>query len=312
MSSPALLVRDVYKRLGTRAALAGVALAVEAGQIVGLLGPNGAGKSTLLRCASGRFRPDRGSVLLHGQDPARRRARRRLGLVPQDLALFGRLTVRENLEIFARLLRVPWGDVEERVRRALERADLLDRARQPVETLSGGMRRRLNLVASLLHEPDVLLLDEPTTGVDARALERIEAVLGAECARGTAVLLATHDLELAERLATRVVMIRQGTVRAEGVPAALIEREFGERMNVSLELPRAPDRGLAEQLSAWGFERRGAFAFGGRCRSDQVDALLRSLEMRGVRPREIRVRDPGLTDVYESLLGGEPSGRPAA
>jgi ABC-2 type transport system ATP-binding protein len=305
MNLPLLAIQHLHKRLGTRAALSGVDLTVEAGRIVVLLGPNGAGKTTLMRCASGRLRPDQGRVLLHGQDPARRSARRRLGLVPQDLALFSKLTVRENLEVFARLLQVPRRQVDERVRRAMDRAELGDRARHPVHTLSGGMRRRLNLVASLLHEPDVLLLDEPTVGVDARALERIAAVLKAESAQGTAVLLTTHDLDLAERLADRLVVMNSGTVRADGPPALLVEQEFGRRLNVSLTLAHAPDGALAELLRGWGFESRNDRTFAGRCESDGVDALLRNLDARGIRARELRVRDPGLVDVYEAILGDE-------
>jgi ABC-2 type transport system ATP-binding protein len=306
MSAPPLAIENLHKRLGARAALSGVDLAVEAGCIVALLGPNGAGKTTLLRCASGRLRPDLGRVLLHGEDPTRPAARRRLGLVPQDLALFPKLTVRENLEIFARLLRVPRRGVAERVQRALDRADLTDRAGHPVQTLSGGMRRRLNLVASLLHEPGLLLLDEPTVGVDPRALERIGTVLSAERAKGTAVLLTTHDLELAERLADRVVMLSAGTVRASGSPAQLVEQEFRQHLNVSLTLARTPEPALAELLRGWGFEGRGDLSFAGHCSSERVDGLLRDLDARGVRARELRVRDPGLVDVYEAILCREP------
>ncbi len=305
MKPPPLAIREVHKRLGAHPALSGVDLAVGAGEVVALLGPNGAGKTTVLRCAAGRLRPDRGHVALHGQDPRRRAVRRRLGLVPQDLALFPKLSVRENLEIFGRLLRVPRRSLAERVRRGLERAALTERAHDPVDILSGGMRRRLNLMASLLHEPDVLLLDEPTAGVDVHALERIEAVLSAERAQGAAVLLITHDLDLAERLADRVVVMSAGRIRADGAPAALIEQEFGGRLDVSLTLPRRPDPVLADRLAAWGCVERGPLTYARRCRSDQVDDMLRELDARGVRARELRVRDPGLVDLYEAVLRGE-------
>ncbi len=305
MNPPALAIWDVHKCLGANLALMGVDLAVQAGEVVVLLGPNGAGKTTLLRCATGRLRPDRGRVALHGQDPTRRVARQRLGLVPQDLALFPKLSVQENLEIFGRLLQVPRRSLAERVRRGLERAALTDRAHHPVDTLSGGMRRRLNLVASLLHEPDVLLLDEPTAGVDVHALERIEAVLSAERAQGAAVLLITHDLDLTERLADRVVVMSAGRIRAEGVPAALIEQEFGGRLDVSLTLSRRPDPVFADLLAGWGFVERGPLTYARPCLSEQVDVLLRDLEARGIRARELRVRDPGLVDLYEAVLRGE-------
>ena len=306
MTPAPLAIENLHRRLGAQAAVSGVDLRVEAGRIVALLGPNGAGKTTLLRCASGRLRPHQGRVLLHGQNPVKWAARRRLGLVPQELALFPKLTVRENLETFARLLQVPRRQVAEQVRRAMEQAGLTDRARHPVHTLSGGMGRRLNLVASLLHEPDVLLLDEPTVGVDAQALERIEAVLAAERARGNAILLITHDLELAERLADRVVVMNAGTVRAADAPAALIEQEFGARLNVSLTFAHPPDAALTELLRGWGFEHRDGFTFADRCRSDRLDALMRDLEARGIRAREFRVRDPSLVDVYETILTREP------
>jgi ABC-2 type transport system ATP-binding protein len=247
-------------------------------------------------------------VLLHGRNPVQPAARRRLGLVPQELALFPQLTVRENLEIFARLLKVPRRRVAERVSSAMDLAGLAERAGHPVHTLSGGMARRLNLVTSLLHEPDVLLLDEPTVGVDADALERVEAVLAAERARGTATLLITHDLELAERLADQVVVMGDGRVRMAGAPAALIAQEFGDRLNVSLTLARQPEPQFDAQLRGWGFECRDELDYAGRCRSDRLDDLLRDLEARGLRARELRVRDPGLVDVYEAL---QRRGRPS-
>jgi ABC-2 type transport system ATP-binding protein len=305
MPPPPLAIHDLHKRLGPRWAVAGVDLVVAPGEIVFLLGPNGAGKSTLIRCVCGRLRPDRGAVELHGKDPRRPRARRRLGLVPQELALYPKLDVRENLEIFARLLRVPRAALRGRVQLALEQADLTDRARERVASLSGGMCRRLNLVASLLHEPDLLLLDEPTVGVDAPALARIEAVLREQRQRGAAMLLATHDLELAERLADRVVVMVNGRLRANGSPRGLIERTFGEQLDVSLTLPAAPEPQLVAVLAERGFRGRGERSFARRGGSDEVDGLLRELDALGVRTREIRVRDPALVDVYEAVLRGE-------
>jgi ABC-2 type transport system ATP-binding protein len=302
MTALELDIRGLHKRLGNTPALGGVDLGVAAGETVALLGPNGAGKSTLLRCASGQLRPDAGEVLLGGHDPRRRHARRGLGLMPQQLALFDRLTARENLEVLAGLLRVPRRQRRERVTEALTRARLTEWADQPVRTLSGGMQRRLNLVASLLHQPRLLLLDEPTAGVDAPSLEHIEAVLRDQCANGTGILLVTHDLELVERLSHRAVVMVGGRVVLEGTPAALVRDEFDRLLDVSLTLPSQPQAQLTALLNELGLACRTGNLFAGRCRGAQVDHLFENLERLGVRPRELRVRDPSLADVYQATV----------
>jgi ABC-2 type transport system ATP-binding protein len=302
MTAPELDICALHKRLGTLPALGGVDLAVAAGEIVALLGPNGAGKSTLLRCASGQLRPDHGRVLLAGQDPRRRQARRGLGLMPQQLALFDRLTARENLQVLAGLLGVPRRQRTGRVAEALARARLVERADQPVRMLSGGMQRRLNLAASLLHQPRLLLLDEPTAGVDAPSLDHIETVLRAECDNGTGILLVTHDLDLVERLSHRAVLMVAGRVALEGAPAALVSDEFAKLLDVSLTLPAEPRENLIVLLHGHGLAARQDRVFTGRCRGEQVDHLFEDLERLGVRPRELRVRDPSLTDLYQSVL----------
>ena len=302
MTAPALDIRALHKRLGTTPALAGVDLTVAAGEIVALLGPNGAGKSTLLRCASGQLRPDQGQVLLGGRDPREPEARRGLGLMPQQLALFDRLTARENLTVLAGLLRVPRRQRTARVAEALDRAELAEWADHPVRFLSGGMQRRLNLVASLLHRPTVLLLDEPTAGVDAPSLERIETVLREQRAGGTGILLVTHDSDLVERLCQRAVLIVGGQVVLEGPPPALVRDEFRQLLDVSLTLPAEPRAELATLLHGLGLAGAPGRRFTGRCRGEQVDHLFEDLERLGVRPHELRVRDPSLADVYRAVV----------
>ena len=302
MAAPELEIRTLHKRLGNTQALAGVELCVAAGETVALLGPNGAGKSTLLRCASGQLRPDHGQVLLAGSDPRQRNARRSLGLVPQQLALFDRLTARENLYVLAGLLRVPRRRRPQCVAEALSRARLTEWADQPVRTLSGGMQRRLNLVASLLHEPRLLLLDEPTAGIDAPSLDHIESMLRDQCANGTGILLVTHDLDLVERLSHRAVIMVAGQVVLQGPPAALVRDEFDKLLEVSLTLPAQPDRNLAALLDHLGLVCHADTVFTGRCRGEQLDHLFEDLERLGVRPRELRVRDPSFADVYQAVV----------
>jgi ABC-2 type transport system ATP-binding protein len=214
---------------GARPALDGVSFEVAAGEIVGLLGPNGAGKTTTLAVLATLRRPDAGDAEVAGvstrRDPAH--VRRLLGLVPQSLAVYPSLTARENLRCFAGVLGLRRRAGAEAARGALETVGLTDRANDVVATFSGGMQRRLNLACALLHRPAVLLLDEPTVGVDPQSRERILDTVRAQAAAGTAVLYSTHLMDEAERLCDRVVLMDGGRVVAEGSPASLTRQADG-------------------------------------------------------------------------------------
>ncbi|HEX7159281.1 MAG TPA: ABC transporter ATP-binding protein, partial [Edaphobacter sp.] len=202
-----LLVEDVRKRFGTVTALDGVSLEVAAGTCFGLLGPNGAGKSTLIRSIVGRVHPDSGSVRVFGSVANSAEARASLGWVPQELALYPLLTCRENLEAFGRYHGLDGAKLDDAIAWCLEWAALADRASSPVKTLSGGMKRRLNMAAGLIHRPRLVLLDEPTVGVDPQSRNRIFEMVEALRAQGTTVIYTTHYMEEAERLCETIAII---------------------------------------------------------------------------------------------------------
>jgi ABC-2 type transport system ATP-binding protein len=194
-STPApipLHIDSVVKRFGDVTAVAGVSLDVPERQCLGLLGPNGAGKSTLIRSIVGRVRPDSGSIQVFGHAASSAAARAELGWVPQELALYGLLTARENLEAFGRYQGLRGKALRDAIQWCLEWAALADRADTPAKTLSGGMRRRLNMAAGLLHRPRIVLLDEPTVGVDPQSRNRIFEMIEALRNEGTTVIYTTH------------------------------------------------------------------------------------------------------------------------
>jgi len=223
MAPPALEARKLRKVFGDLVAVDDVSLTLERGQLLGLLGPNGAGKTTTVSMIAGLVTPGTGEVLVDGNvlagdvDPAKRR----IGLVPQDLALYDELTARDNLTFFGGLYGLRGFALERAMTAALELVGLADRARDRVQTYSGGMKRRLNLAASLLHDPDILLLDEPTVGVDPQSRHAIFENLELLKRRGKALLYTTHYMEEAERLADRIVVIDHGQVIAANTLAGL-------------------------------------------------------------------------------------------
>jgi ABC-2 type transport system ATP-binding protein len=308
-SSPVLQVSAARRSFGDRPALSGVDLTLERGEIYGLLGPNGAGKTSLVRAISGRLRLDSGRIRLCGADPAgSAAARRSLGLVPQDLALYSDLSARENLEIFGRLLGLGGEEAREATVRLLDRIGLSDRAGDRVSTLSGGMKRRLNVAAGVIHGPRVLLLDEPTVGVDPTARESIHELLFDLQRDGMAILLTTHDLEQAAEMADRVGVLIDGSIRAEGRVADLVHDLFGDGKELIVALHEPPtgrgrDRLLAEGLQPSHNER----VWIGHLRGGLEDLSARAgmLESAGVGVDEIRVREPGLRGVFFRLAGRE-------
>jgi ABC-2 type transport system ATP-binding protein len=233
---PVLAVRQLRRSFGAVVAVDEVSFAVEKGTLVGLLGPNGAGKTTTVSMIAGLVTPDRGEVLIDGHrlsgdtDPAKRR----IGLVPQDLALYEELSARDNLRFFGALYSLSGAALASATETALALVGLSDRARDTVKTFSGGMKRRLNLAAGLLHDPDILLLDEPTVGVDPQSRSAIFDNLETLKARGKALLYTTHYMEEAERLADRIVVIDHGRVVADDTLQGLQSQGAvgGERPNL--------------------------------------------------------------------------------
>jgi ABC-2 type transport system ATP-binding protein len=212
-----LQVENLYKRYGTRTAVDGISFEVAAGQTVGLLGPNGAGKTTAIAMISGITRPDEGQITLQGarltQDADA--VKRHVGLVPQDLALYDELSALANLQLFGGLYALPTDLLRQRADALLTLVGLSDRRHDRVRDFSGGMKRRLNIAGALLHDPELILLDEPTVGVDPQSRNAIFDNLEELKRRGKTLLYTTHYMEEAQRLCDRVLILDQGKILAD-------------------------------------------------------------------------------------------------
>jgi ABC-2 type transport system ATP-binding protein len=237
--APPLAIENAVKTFGDVRALDGATFSLQAGELLGLLGPNGAGKTTAIRAIAGRVALERGSVRLFDRVVGRTDARPEIGVVPQELAVYPLLTARENLEIFGRLYGVTRQALDARVGWALDWSGLSDRAGDSVKRYSGGMKRRLNIACGLLHEPRILLLDEPTVGVDPQSRERIYEMLQVLRQTGVSILLTTHHLEEAERRCDRIVILDHGRTVAAGTVAELVAQALGDRARADATLQDA-------------------------------------------------------------------------
>jgi daunorubicin resistance ABC transporter ATP-binding subunit len=293
--------------------------------VLGLLGPNGAGKTTIVRILTTILRPDSGRATVGGYDVVTQadQVRNTIGLAGQYAAVDGNLTGRENLRMVGRLTHQRRAVIGPRADELLERFGLADAADRPVRTYSGGMRRRLDLAAALLHKPPVLFLDEPTTGLDPRGRNDLWAVIGELVADGMTLLLTTQYLEEAERLANRIMVIDGGRVIAEGTASELKQRLGHTIIEVRLADAAAAERARARLESVGAVEllddgRTVALTVGDAGRA--VVEVVRTLDAAGLIPEWLTVREPTLDDVFLQLTGrkaeatpGEPSERgPAA
>ena len=298
---PALRVRDVARRFGSTVAVASASLELRRGERLALLGPNGAGKTTLVRCISGRVAPDSGEIEMLGQPLPRSGARPKLGFVPQEIALYPDLTARENLEAFGRFHGLRGREVQEAARWALAWTGLSDRAGDLTRTFSGGMKRRVNIACGVLHRPQVLLLDEPTVGVDPQSRERIFVMLEELRDQGTSILLTTHQLDEAEQRCDRIVIIDHGRVIAAGTLPELIERTVGVNRRVKLRLTEAsppPEGFRATENPRELVGEVGDVAL-------ELPELLARIRDAGGQVSDIDVRAPSLHSVFIHLTGRE-------
>jgi ABC-2 type transport system ATP-binding protein len=240
---PAIRVGGLHRRFGEIRAVDGVSFEVRRGEIYGLLGPNGAGKTTTLSMLAGLLRPDDGTVAIEGLDLARHpiEVKSRMGVVPQDTAVYDELTATENLRFWGGMYGLRGGALDEAVERVLRQVGLQQRAREAVAGFSGGMKRRLNLALGLVHRPRVVLLDEPTVGIDPQARLNILQVVRDVAAAGTTVLYTTHYLEEAESLCDRIGIMDHGRILAEGTLDEL-KRMVGEGDVVTLAGRFDPER----------------------------------------------------------------------
>jgi ABC-2 type transport system ATP-binding protein len=224
MSEPILIAQELRKSYGDHEAVKGISLQVARGEVFGLLGPNGAGKTTTISMLTGLLEPTGGKIVVDGLDLAQHttEVKARLGLVPQELALYPTLTARQNLMFFGRIYSLKGKELRQRVDEVLEMIGLAERADEPIQNYSGGMKRRVNIGAGLLHKPQVLFLDEPTVGVDPQSRNAIFESVETLNRGGMSVIYTTHYMEEAQRLCHRVAIVDEGTLIALDTPTALI------------------------------------------------------------------------------------------
>jgi len=302
-------VERLAKTFGAIHAVDAVSFEVRPGEIYGLLGPNGAGKTTTIAMISGLLKPDAGEVFVAGTalgaDP--RKAKRIMGVVPQELAIYEELTGRENLEFWGRMAGLSARDARARTSELLAALTLTDRAKDAVKTYSGGMKRRINLGCALLHRPQLLLLDEPTVGIDPQARLNILEFIGNLRASGTAILYTTHYLEEAESLCQRIGIIDHGRLLAEGTLVELQRRLGGDRL-FALEADfknSSPDEwnGFHQRFRViQKSEKQLVVAAVGTC--DPAECLKDLLAL-PVRVENVTVKRPSLNDVFLQLTGRE-------
>ena len=299
-----LRVSNAHKRFGATQALSGAEVSLERGELLLLLGPNGAGKTTLIRAVSGRIGLDQGEIELLGRklDGKSAEVRRTLGVVPQEIALFPILTARENLEVFGRFHGLAGSGLAEQVASALEWTGLADRDREPIKGFSGGMKRRLNIACGVLHKPDVVLLDEPTVGVDPQSRERIWEMLEKLKQAGTSLVLTTHQLDEAQVHGGRIVIIDHGKTIAAGTFSQLVEETIGPNRKVTLTLDREVsgsflDTGVAQAGKTVCIHTADVAA--------DLPPLLARVHSSGARVEDVAVESPNLQTLFLHLTGRE-------
>jgi ABC-2 type transport system ATP-binding protein len=307
----AILVEGLTKSFGQVHALRGIDLEVPRGTVLGVLGPNGAGKTTAVRILTTLLRPDGGRALVEGRDVVRQAAavRRLIGLSGQSAAIQEELTGRENLELIGRLFHLSWPRSRERAVALLDQFGLSDAAGRPAKNYSGGMQRRLDLAASLVGDPAVLFMDEPTTGLDPRSRLGMWDIIRSLVEGGTTLLLTTQYLDEADELADKIVVIDHGLVIAAGTAEELKSRVGGDVLEFTV-----PDRArIADAVSAVARLGEGEphadketgvvfLGVGGRG-SDALIEAVRGLDAAGVRTQGLALRRPSLDDVFLALTG---------
>jgi ABC-2 type transport system ATP-binding protein len=301
---PVLTVSNATKSFGKVKALDGASFELGEGELLALLGPNGAGKTTLIRAITGRVRLDGGEIRLFGRQLIAGLTPPELGIVPQEVALYPLLTARENLVAFGRLQGLSGPELWRQIDWVLDRTGLADRASEPVKQFSGGMRRRLNIACGIVHRPRVLLLDEPTVGVDPQSRDRIYDVLAELRASGVSLLLTTHHLEEAEARCSRTVIIDHGKVIASGTLPELVDLTVGRHRLVTLRVDAPVDASVRNGLDIDAADPRIV-----RARLTDVGAelppLLDRLRASGRSVEDVDVRGPSLQAVFIHLTGRE-------
>jgi ABC-2 type transport system ATP-binding protein len=299
-----LEVEGLVKHFGETVALDDVSLTVRAGECVGLLGPNGAGKSTLIRSIVGRVIPNSGRVAVFGRAAGSTEARMALGWVPQELAIYPRISCKENLGSFGRYYGLSGQKLAEAIAWCLHWAALEDRQGELARNLSGGMKRRLNMAAGVLHRPRIVLFDEPTVGVDPQSRNRIFEMIEALKGAGTAVIYTTHYMEEAERLCDRIAIVDHGRIIAEGTKDELIASTFGTSSQVLARFAGPPDA-IAQWAARNGGRVTDATAEFTIEQATEIGRLLEDARQAGLELVDVSLRKPNLESVFLHLTGRE-------
>jgi ABC-2 type transport system ATP-binding protein len=299
-----LRIDALVKHFDKVTAVDGITLELRSGECLGLLGPNGAGKSTLIRSIVGRVIPDAGAISVFGAPADAMAARNALGWIPQELALYPRLTCRENLQAFGRYHDLGGSALAQAVERCLGWATLTDRSAALVRNLSGGMKRRLNMAAGLIHQPKLVLMDEPTVGVDPQSRNHIFEMIEKLRDEGMSIIYTTHYMEEAERLCDRIAIVDHGKIIAQGTHGELVQSTFGSRSQVLARFARADER-----VAAWVAER-GGHAVDGLAEFTvehpaEIAGLLTASAQAGFELVDVSLHRPNLESVFLHLTGRE-------
>lgn len=299
-----LRIEGLVKRFNDVIAVDNVTLELQGGESLALLGPNGAGKTTLIRCIEGRVIPEKGSLSVFGAPPSSASARMSLGWVPQDLALYPRLTCRENLEIFGRFHGLRGALLEAAIQGALDWSALTERRSELVSNLSGGMKRRLNMAAGMVHRPKVALLDEPTVGLDPQSRNRIFEMIERMHDDGVSIIYTTHYIEEAEKLCDLIAIMDHGHIIASGTTKELVHNTFGSRSHVMARFGS-----VGTGVEEWVQERGGRYV-DGKAEftvegASDIAVLLDAAAKAGYEPVDVSLRKPNLESVFLQLTGRE-------
>jgi len=303
-------VNDLRKDYGDLTAVDGLSFTARPGEIYGLLGPNGAGKSTTIGCISGLLAPTSGHIRVQGHDVVTDglAARRSLGVVPQEIAIYEEVSATENLRYWGGAYGLGGRKLGTRIQEVLELCGLLDRAREPVKRFSGGMKRRLNLACGILHGPQVLLLDEPTVGVDAQSRVKLLDLVRAEAGSGACVLYTTHYMEEAEQLCDRLAVVDHGKLIAEGtLPELRARTEEGDILRLTGTFT---DRAIQERVAALGGiditqAEDAQLTLSLREASRRLPEVLAAVTAAGGEIRETTLTQPSLESLFIKLTGKE-------
>jgi len=311
VKTPALSVTNLNVHYGSQHALKNLSVDIQAGELIGVIGPNGAGKTSFIRALCGRVKVS-GGILINGRAILSGHDRRSLiGLVPQEIGLYPQLTARENLDVIARLLGLKKTVRDQAVTRALNAVDMMTKADSLVQDLSGGMKRRINVAAAIMNDPPVIIFDEPTAGVDIPARDTVHRLARTLAEQGKAVILVTHELEQAEALCDKIMLLKDGTLFAFDTVPTLLEKHFGQSREVVTRFGKAPTSETRKYLGSFAFEQAElATIWKAETQLDEtsfVSAFMESFPSVDNDVREISVRKPGLTALMHQLKPGKGS-----